>query len=275
MIANKPVRLVISFIHLSIAFFCIAFCVGFTLTDKGGSLRSLIFSNDFFPVLLCFSVGFSAFIGFAAWQRDNFLLSKRITYFTAFLGLVEYITILSNEADEMEKFLAMSMFFVAPILFVFLLGFSKVGTLFSTQKNEIETLDASFLQENNETKQVYFWKVNRIVATTFLTFSFFVAVIMLDDNAPLVILFPPFLLLSIGSILLLVFPKTGSYIFSTLSIIIGLIVLPLVVFSILKVDGFPNNNDIIFATSTIFFVSVFFITIAMLLLSKEAKQEWK
>ena len=55
-------------------------------------------------------------------------------------------------------------------------------------------------------------------------------------------------------------------------------ILPVATFAVIKVDGTPsmhNTDQLIFTTSTVFSICLFFIGIAMLLLSKEAKQEWK
>lgn len=274
MIANKPVRFCISLIHLSIALFCLAFCVGFTLTDKDGSLHNLISSGDFFPLLICFIISLSAFASFVIWQGENFLLSKTINYLTVFLGVLEYITILIIEADELIKIITISMFFIAPLVFIFLLGFSKVGAIFSFQTNKIETLDAFFLEEDKKLKEVYFWKINRIVGIAFFIFCVFVALGLLDD-APIVLFLPTLIFLLTGSLWLLIFPKVGSYIFAILCILVGVGIFSSILFSIIVEKSPSNFDDIIFATTTIFCTSFFFFAVAMLLLSKEAKEEWK
>ncbi|WP_291725924.1 hypothetical protein [Bernardetia sp.] len=277
MIANQPAKFCISLIHLSIALFCFSFCVGFTLADKEGSFLALIKSNDFFAVLVCFLVGIVALVGFIFWQRDDSKNAKKTSYLVSFLILIQYLVITLAE-QKMKVNLVLGLFLFPPILLIFLLGVSEMGK--ESKKYQIAhdtILDSDFLEpfEIPQTTN-YFFKTNRIIAIFLGVGAIMMVLNNLFNRMPDAFI-PVYVSLLVVSFFLLVLPKLGSWIayialnLLALGVFGGMIYL--LFFQTKDVDN--NFDKIVFAVSTVSSVSFFFIGIAMLLFSKEAKEERK
>ncbi|WP_338762172.1 hypothetical protein WAF17_17045 [Bernardetia sp. ABR2-2B] len=276
MIANRPAHFCISFIHLSIALFCFAFFVGFVLTDKEGSLYNLMRSNDFLALIICFLIGCIALAGFVFWQKDDIALAKKINYLVSFSILIQYLVVVVV-VQKMKVALALGLLLFSPMLFIFLLALSKVGIgskVYELDNDNI--LDTDFLKSSKTVpKHNYFLKINRIVATLFFMFAIMMVINNVFNKLPNVFI-PIYTTLFVLCGLLLIFPKIGSWVSSIFSLMTGIGVFGFVVYNL-----FFKNNDtssfenIVFGVSTVFSVSLFLIGIAMLLLSKEAKEEWK
>lgn len=279
MIANNSVRSAISFIHLAIGIFCISFLV-MVLSEKAIHSSSFYKKKEFFSFLLLGILGISSCIACLSWQTTYLQISKRISYFIVVCFLLFYFSLFNNLNSSTDLLIAATVIFTTA-LFLFLLAFSKVGQL-QTKNLEIknDVLDSDFLISPDEEQDTIsiFWKPNRIVSLSSFVFSILLFIFILTTHMPVWASLIPCTFL-IGSIVLWIFPKIGSWIFAIVSSLAGIgIVTAFSIALIMKLSNSNFNNDLkftVFFSLVVFSIFILCISMAMLLLSKEAKEEWK
>ncbi|WP_338762176.1 hypothetical protein WAF17_17055 [Bernardetia sp. ABR2-2B] len=181
-----------------------------------------------------------------------------------------------------------SMFTISfiPAFFLFLFNFTntlcfKHSSVQTTNEKIIDILDNDTLSFKYDVKKKdYFWSISRIFSCTcflssVLLFSFFLTT---DSSLDWKFILPfPFLIISV---LLWRLPKTGSLIFTFFSVLVAVsIPCAFLIFIIYKpLINLNTNMEMLILFNFIiglFGLSTLCISLAMLLLSKEAKEEWK
>ncbi|WP_338762174.1 hypothetical protein WAF17_17050 [Bernardetia sp. ABR2-2B] len=284
MIANNSVRTAFSLLHLALSLFSFSVCVMYIGIERILSLAHLLQKDTLFIFIDLFLIGSVAFCGFVTWQTEKILLSKRISYFLVFLAIVQCILLTLANSSRTDIVIILGSPLLTASIFVFLLTFSQIGNVEYLQKSiqrdtsNSNLLDIDFLTEKDANKAPsVFWKIHRVFAFSCFILSIFIINILIETSAPKEIIFIPTLFLA-GSLLLLFIPKIGSWIFSVVSILSGVGIL--VIFCVFFLFDLPDNAlekiELVISLSTAVLSFLFLcITLAMLLLSKEAKEEWK
>jgi uncharacterized membrane protein YidH (DUF202 family) len=276
MIANKRIRHSISLIHFAIGVFCTNIFILYAATEAKWSLAALLNGEESFFVILLGIIGLFSFFGALSWQTVASQVAKKITYMLSLFFLLEYIAIFFISSNSKEFIIALVPTLV-PAVFLFLIAFSKINQFEGNKTEYNNFLDADFLVNEKETHTATFWKPNRIVSLTTLIFSILLFPASISSGAPFWTIFVPstFLILSI---MLWLLPKTGSWIFSVISVLAGISLVGLYVFLIVN-KPINAEKDKVYIIGAISLVIVSLASLgwglAMLLLSKEAKQEWK
>jgi len=276
MIANKPIRHSISLIHFAIGVFCTTVFILYVATKAKWSIAALLNGKESFFVILFGVIGLFSFFGALSWQTVAFQAAKKTTYTLSLLFLLEYLAILLISSNSQEFVIALVPTLV-PAIFLFLIAFSKINQFESNTTKYNNFLDADFLVTEKETPISTFWKPNRIVSFTTLIFSILLFPALMSSGAPFWTVFIPstFLILSV---MLWLLPKIGSWIFSVLSVLAGISLVVFYVF-LIKDKSFNVEEEKLYIIGAISLVVMSLASLgwglAMLLLSKEAKEEWK
>jgi hypothetical protein len=252
--------------------------------EKITSFLHFVNKHEMYVMIDGLLIGCVAFYGFVTWQKDEISTSKQVSYILVALIVLEcLLLILTSHSSRLDRILVPCIPIFTATIFMFLLIFSRKESLQNSK--EIDTsnfLDIDFLIESNFKEETTpFWKMNRIFSFTCFTLSIFLFLFIILTSPPEeVILFSVFFL--VGSIILWFFPKVGSWIFSILSILVGLSLLGcfcyFVLFELLTKNSDNNLKDIFIDISLsviVFSLTFMCINLAMLLLSNEAQQEWK
>lgn len=284
MIANNSVRSAICFLHLGIAIFCLGIFALIITSEMKVSLTAFLHNKEFFSFLLIAIIGSISFVIFLTLQANSTKTAIYLSYFVSLLFIIEYITISQHISSRVETLIGFMIPTFVPSLLVFLLAFSKISKSKHANTSSLNNLlDSDFLigQNDEKYKTKIFWKPNRIVSVSSFLFSILLFLVLLITNSPTWIIFIPCLFF-VGSAILWLFPKIGSWIFSVVSILTGIIL-----FFGIEILLFQRYQDstiamdtkefisivILFSTSTIG-LSIIFVSLSMLLLSKEAKDRW-
>jgi uncharacterized membrane protein YidH (DUF202 family) len=276
MIPNKSIRHAISLIHFAIGVFCTSIFILYAATEAKWSLATLLNGKESFFVILLGIIGLFSFFGALSWQTVASQVAKKITYTLSLFFLLEYLAILFISSNSQEFIIALVPTLV-PAVFLFLIAFSKINQLEGNKTEYNNFLDADFLVNEKETPIFTFWKPNRIVSLTTLIFSILLFPALMSSGAPFWTIFIPSTFLIFG-VMLWLLPKTGSWIFSVISVLAGI---GLVGFYLFLIKNKPINaeTDKLYIVGVISLVVVSLASLgwglAMLLLSKEAKQEWE
>ncbi len=279
MIANKPIHSAVSLLHLSVSLFCFSLFFLFLLIDQRVfSFVSVYERKEFLSFAIVVCIGFVSFCGFVSWQTSFSQFSQLITYTVSLGFLLVSTTILSTGNFQSTGSMIVITLGLTPATFFFLLAFSKLSHSKIKVTNYNDSLDSDFLGSEKEQNLFTFWKPNRIVALTSLLFSILLFPTLLAAKAPIWSILIPFLFLVI-SITLGLFDKIGSQIFSFLSSIssIGLIGF----YSVTIIDKLSTDTTqeptyiLVFVSVMVISIALSFWSIAMLLMSEEARKEWE
>ncbi|WP_291725923.1 hypothetical protein [Bernardetia sp.] len=274
MIAKQPIRFAISIIHLAIAIFCGSFIV-MEVFQKG----FLAFNGRdkiIFLVLACIVV--SAIAASLAWLSHYITTAKKISYILVFSFTFLLLPLLP-ELKNTSDIISFSMVIATVASFIFLLAFSKITHHQTTiQSTENNSLDADFLASelDKNTNSSIFWKPNHIVAFSSLVFALALFISLTDMGAPSWVISAPSAFF-IGSVVLWIFPKIGSWIFSVVSILAAIGITGMLIYTSITRQGYDSSESIkfiLFFSVIVGSICLLCIGMAMLLLSKEAQQEW-
>lgn len=277
MLINTSIRTSISLLHLSVAMFCFSlFFLFFSEVDF--SPIELYQKRQFVFFLLLICLSFLSFCASLSWQTTFLRFSKLLSYLVSIFFLIGLIALFSIAKSTSEELLVITVPTITPAICFFLLAFSKIT---QTQQNTVihynDSLDSDFLEIQEEMNISVFWKPNRIVSICSVVFSIFLFPSLLAAGAHIWSVSIPCFFLIIGIILWL-FPKVGSWIFSVVSLLVGIGVVGLFIAFLIS-SSFTITTDKIYiiSSTTVITLSLFLLcfSFAMLLLSKEAKQEWK
>ncbi|AFM03883.1 hypothetical protein Fleli_1457 [Bernardetia litoralis DSM 6794] len=278
MIANKPVQHSISLIHFTIGILCLSTFGLYLSSEAKWALSSLIGKKESFFIILLGIIGLFSFFGALSWQTTASKTSKTISYLISLLFLLEYITILFISSNSKEYVIGL-LPTVTPAVFLFLVAYSKINQ-FQENGGGVEYndyLDSDFLI-NEEKKYIpTFLKPNRIVSFILFLFSVLLFLVFTSSGAPFWTIIIPSIFL-VFCIILWLLPKIGSWIFSIMSILTSISVIGLFIFLMLTKpfnDGVNKIHMISFFSLLVLSIASFGWGLAMLLLSKEAQQEWK
>ena len=190
--------------------------------------------------------------------------------------LIGYLTFFNDFSGS--DLIATLVVVFTPSTFLFLLAFSKIGQIQNNLENKNHSLDSDFLDSTHDTSLSIFWKPNHIVSLSSDVFAILLFLSLLTIGSPSWTPIIPCIFL-IGSVVLWLFPKIGSWIFAIVSSLAGIgIVVLFITAMIMKPLDLSSNKDVTFAlffSIVIFSLFLLCIGMAMLLLSKEAKEEWE
>ncbi|WP_375559147.1 hypothetical protein ACE193_15580 [Bernardetia sp. OM2101] len=277
MLINTSIRISISLLHLSVAMFCFSlFFLFFSEVDF--SPIELYQKRQFVFFLLLICLSFLSFCASLSWQTTFVRFSKLLSYLVSLCFLIGLIALFSIAKSTSEELLVITVPTIPPAICFFLLAFSKITQI---RKNTVieynDSLDSDFLEIQEETNLSIFWKPNRIVSICSVVFSIFLFPSLLVVGVPTWSISIPCFFLIIGIILWL-FPKVGSWIFSVVSLLVGTGLVGIFI-ALLITEPLTITTDKIYiiGSITVVILSLFLLcfSFAMLLLSKEAKQEWK
>lgn len=275
MITQQPIRFAISTIHLAIAIFCSSIVFMVLLTD---GLDVMYGKKGFMSFLALIGLSVTSLIAGVVWLTQHTKIAQRVSYGVVLSLILLIVTFVPNlnKADS----ITFSSLLLTVSGFIFLLAYSKINPVQVIQEITEDTfLDADFLisEHQEQEKLSNFWKPNRIVSCSSFIFTISLFILFSSMGAPLWATFLPCAFF-IGSVVLWRTPKTGSWIFSIVSILSGLGGVGLVIFGLATKHPLSLDNEMKFAV----FVSVLALSVlmlcfgmAMFLLSKEAQQEWK
>lgn len=276
MIANKSIHYAISFIHFTIALFCLSIFMLYVSQQWKWSLYLLFGKKESFFIILLGIVSLLSFFGALSWQTSFSKTSQKISFLISLFFLIEYIAIFFI-AHASDAFIIALVPTITPAMFLFLLAFSKANQF---QENRIEYannyLDSDFLVDKEKSYISIFWKPNRIVSFTSFVFTILLFLSLMVSNAPFGVFFIPLIFLGLA-VTLLLFPKIGSWICAIAVILMGMGLVGAFIFLIIT-KPFNNNDEMYilgFVSLSVLSLAALGGGIAMLLLSKEAKQEWK
>ena len=276
MIAGKPIRSAVSLLYLSVALCCFVPFFIYLFTEANLSLRSLYRDKSFFFFVVSLGIGASSLVASAS-QHQNF--AKLLSYLVAMGFLLATVSILHltnyRKSDVILAFVPT----IAPAILFFLVGFSKITQLKESSSENYDTLDSDFLviEESQTQESSIFWKPNRIIAFAAFVFCLILFPSLLSAGAPVWTISAPCVLLVLSVVLALA-PKIGSWIVAIASLLAGIGITGSFI-TLLIINTPPKSSDRIFlivAFSVIMLgIFLFGCGIAMFLLSKEAKAEWK
>lgn len=277
MLVNTSIRTSISLLHLSVALFCFSIFFLF-FSELHFSLIKLYKKRQFFFFLLLICLSFLSFCAALSWQTTVLRFSKLLSYLVSLCFLIGLLALFGISKSNTEELLVITVPTLAPALCFFLLAFSKITQV---QQNTVieynDSLDSDFLKIQDITNLSIFWKPNRIVSLCSVVFSIFLFPSLLVVGAHIWSISIPCFFLVIGAVLWL-FPKIGSWIFSIVSLLVGTGLVGICI-AFLITGPLTITTDKIYTISsiTVVMLSLFLLcfSFAMLLLSKEAKQEWK
>jgi hypothetical protein len=277
MIANKSVRSAISLLHLSVALCCFSVFFLIFSTELHFSFSLFYQKKELTSFIILIGIGFLSFFASLSWQTTDLRFSKSLSYLVSLCFLMESIVVLTTtNIKSRDFFILVIVPTITPAVCFFLLAFSKINQSVESDTKEYSTLDSDFLEVKGNTNLSVLWKPNRIVSFNSFVFSILLFPSLLAAGADIWSISIPCSFLVI-SVILWLFPKIGSWIFSVISILTSISIVGL--FIALIVFKPPAGSEIVYIISglSVVVISVVLLCcgLSMLLLSKEAKQEWK
>lgn len=260
----------LSFLGISILFASSAFSLKLIIED--------LYSNPITPVFIVVVIcAILCFLSFVIWTFTHSLSSRYLGYLSSFFILLVYSVVVleQNFASSLKKIEIFVVFFTATT-FLALISYSSIGFPAKKKKQkELEVLDSQMLYEDNylSKKDSYFWSINRIYSITIAIIAFpWLLIALYSSNSvknsgnswEIIMIFTA----NILAVLFWTKPKWAKIIFILLASIalvfgLGLIILSFFGKGYLKIEGVISA----------FGICTLFLSLILILLSKEAKRE--
>lgn len=260
----------LSFLGISILFASSAFSLKLIIED--------LYSNPITPVFIVVVIcAILYFLSFVIWTFTHSLSSRYLGYLSSFFILLVYSVVVleQNFASSLKKIEIFVVFFTATT-FLALISYSSIGFPAKKKKQkELEVLDSQMLYEDNylSKKYSYFWSINRIYSITIaiIVFPWLLIALYSSNSVKNSGNYWEIIMIFTANILAALFwtkPKWAKIIFILLVSIalvfgLGLIILSFFGKGYLKIEGVISA----------FGICTLFLSLILILLSKEAKRE--